>query len=511
MLTFFKHSLLIPYYRYVLIICLLGLGLSFEAYAGLYRFGMKPPYVVVVKPFKTFYTMPQSALIIGNSQYEVGKLSHSVNDAKSIAKALEDQDFEVILKINLNRRKMDDAIREFRSLLSKKGGIGLFYFSGYGTQVDGKNYLLPINNARIKDEVDIEYETIPLDKILKKMQKTDSDLNIIILDVSPNTPYIEPRYKSEKNGLVKIVAPPGTIIGYATAPSSTTFHPGLYTKHLIKEIQIGGRVDDVFMRVGNVVKKESRHKQIPWHQTSLTQVFCFGECQKNIFFAKKLKWLTRGSFVAFATAKGQVAYDVHEQYGGRNGLYTKHLLRFIRKPDLSLEQIFRKVRTSVAEESDSVQLPLYEASIIDKLYFTRKRDIHKIALVIGNAHYEYSPLKNTMNDAKDMAQALKELGFEVMVKVNVTRQAMQNAIKKFTRKLGKETIGLFYFSGHGAQMEGKNYLIPINNGRIRTKNDLIWQAIQAKNVLGQMQSNSALNILILDTGRDNFLLNKSKK
>ena len=502
------------------------LGLSFEAYARAIVLAPEPDLTAIeenysLPPLPDLPPKPNLALIIGNNQYEVGKLSHSVNDTKSIGKALADKGFGVILKTNLNRRKMDEAIHEFRSLLSTKGGIGLFYFSGYGTQVDGKNYLLPINNARIKEKVDIEYGAIPLDKILKKMQKTNSDLNIIILEVSPNTPYLEPRYKSEKSGLAEIVAPPRTIIGYATAPSSSTFHPGLYSKHLIKEIQTGGRIDDVFMRVSNAVRQESRHKQIPWHQPSLKQVLCFGGCQKNIFFAKNLKWLTPGSFIAFAAEKGQIVEDAYG--GGRNSLYTKHLLRFIRKPDLSIEQIFREVHTSVVEESSGKQLPLFEKVRIvaargwcswyqssvtdeldelpDKLDFTEKRNIHKMALVIGNAHYERSPLKAPVNDAKDMAQALKELDFEVMLKINVTQQAMQNAIRKFRRKLDKEAIGLFYFSGHSARaVDGKDYLLPINNGRIRAKDDLFWYAIQANKILDHMQyTNHGLNILILDT------------
>jgi len=256
MYTFIKTC----YHQYVLNLCLLWLGFSFQAYA-----------------------ISQSALIIGNNQYEEGKLSHSVHDAKGIAKALKDKGFEVILKTNLNYRKMNEAIRDFRYLLSKKGGIGLFYFSGYGTQVDGKNYLLPTNNARIKDDVDIEDKTISLDTILKKMRKTDSDLNIIILDVSLDTPYLEPRYKSKTGGLATIAVPLGTIIGYATALNSSMFRPGLYTEHLIQEIQIGVRIDDVFMRVSNAVKKESRNKQIPWHQASLlTQFLCFGNCRTGI-------------------------------------------------------------------------------------------------------------------------------------------------------------------------------------------------------------------------------------
>ena len=261
MFTFIKHSLLIPC-QYVLIICLLWLGFSFEAYAG----------------------PQQSALVIGNNWYEVGELSHSVqNNANDIAKALEKKGFEVTLLYNQSLRQMDDAIRKFGKRLFAKKGIGLFYFSGYATQVNGKNYLLPINNARIKDEDDIEDDTISLDKILKKMRKTGSDLNIIILDVSPDTPYLEPQYKSEKRGLAKIVVtPPGTFIEYATAPNSSTFRPGLYSKHLIKEIQVGGKINNVFMRVRKAVKIESCNQQIPWHQVSPKKVFCFGNCITEI-------------------------------------------------------------------------------------------------------------------------------------------------------------------------------------------------------------------------------------
>ena len=71
---------------------------------------------------------PQSALIIGNNQYEEGKLSYSVHNAKDIAKALEDKGFDIILKTNLNRRKMDDAIRDFSERRMGKS-TKLFYFS----------------------------------------------------------------------------------------------------------------------------------------------------------------------------------------------------------------------------------------------------------------------------------------------------------------------------------------------------------------------------------------------
>jgi uncharacterized caspase-like protein len=241
---------------------MLWLGLPFEASAAILRFNI-----------------PQTALIIGNSQYEVGKLSHSVNNATSIAKALKDKGFEVILETDLTSRQMDDAIHGFKKRLYAKKGIGLFYFFGYARQVDGKNYLLPINNAQIKDELDVKYKAIPVALVLEKMQNTHNDFNLIMLDAVLDTPYLDSRYKSGKSGLANVKVPTGgAIIGYATKPGLTTYYPGLYTKHLIKAIQTGGRIEDVFMQVLNNVKRESGGKQIPGYQSSLKEPYCFGGC-----------------------------------------------------------------------------------------------------------------------------------------------------------------------------------------------------------------------------------------
>ena len=111
----------------------------------------------------------------------------------------------------------------------------------------------------IKDEVDVELKAIFLDEILKKMQKTKSELNIIILDVSPDTPYLEPHYKSKIISYPK-EAPVGTIIGYATSSDST-----------------------ILREVSNTVKWESNGKQVPLPPLlESTEKFCFGDCTTKL-------------------------------------------------------------------------------------------------------------------------------------------------------------------------------------------------------------------------------------
>ena len=87
-------------------------------------------------------------------------------------------------------------------------------------------------------------------------------------------------------------------------------------------------------------------------------------------------------------------------------------------------------------------------------------------MVIGNATYKRFPLKNTVNDAVDMSDALKSKGFEVIKRTNTDYRTMWGAIREFGQRLRNSDVGLFYYSGHGVQVDGINYLIPINSGII---------------------------------------------
>jgi len=83
------------------------------------------------------------------------------------------------------------------------------------------------------------------------------------------------------------------------------------------------------------------------------------------------------------------------------------------------------------------------------------------ALLIGNSHYSIGALDNPANDANDLANTLRAIGFETMVKVNVDADGMKSLIRDFGNKLkNNDGIGLFFFAGHGLQVNGRNYLVP---------------------------------------------------
>lgn len=132
-----------------------------------------------------------------------------------------------------------------------------------------------------------------------------------------------------------------------------------------------------------------------------------------------------------------------------------------------------------------------------------KLHLQRLALVIGNSAYQMAPLKNPLNDAEDMALNLKNLGFDVILKKNADQRTMEDTIRYFGKQLRNGGVGLFYFAGHGMQVNGRNYLIPID-AKIESENDVKYEAVDAGRVLGQMEdAENKINIVILDACRNN--------
>ena len=127
----------------------------------------------------------------------------------------------------------------------------------------------------------------------------------------------------------------------------------------------------------------------------------------------------------------------------------------------------------------------------------------RTALVIGNGAYTDAPLANPVHDAEDMAAALKNSGFKVDLRLNIKRREMKNAIQDLGDNLRYGGVGLFYFAGHGIQVDGINYLLPVD-ANIRTEADVPYEAVNANRALTQMQkADNRLNMVFLDACRNN--------
>jgi hypothetical protein len=122
-----------------------------------------------------------------------------------------------------------------------------------------------------------------------------------------------------------------------------------------------------------------------------------------------------------------------------------------------------------------------------RLAQTSEDSERRIALVIGNGAYKDSPLKNPPNDAEDMAAKLKTLGFTVTKLINATQSQMRKTIRQFGHDLKKGGVGLFFYAGHGMQVKGINYLIPIGTD-IQEEDEVQDYAVDAGMVLRKMES-----------------------
>jgi hypothetical protein len=217
------------------------------------------------------------ALVVGNGSYPTSPLRNPRNDARAMARALRDLGFEVLMREDLDDKAFRRAIEDFGDLL-RGGGVGMFFFAGHGLQISGRNYLVPID-AQIRTERDVEIETIDLARVLARMEEARNRLNIVILDACRDNPFGR-SFRSIARGLAATDAPTGTLIAYSTAPGRTARdgdgEHGVYTAELLKAMRVPGlRIEDVFKRVRQAVRQQTRDTQVPWEASSLEGDFVF--------------------------------------------------------------------------------------------------------------------------------------------------------------------------------------------------------------------------------------------
>lgn len=215
------------------------------------------------------------ALVIGNGDYPGQKLANPVRDAQAIEVALRSLDFTVVAAINATRTEMLTALTRFRSSL-RGAGVGLVYFAGHGVQIDGQNFLIPVD-VDMKREEQVRYNSIRVDDVLEGLDVQGTPpVKILILDACRNNPFGRAR-GAGGSGLAPVnLAPKGTLIAYATAPGRTADdgepgRNGLYTAELLRALsEPGYSIEDVFKLTRARVAEATRGRQIPWESTSLT-------------------------------------------------------------------------------------------------------------------------------------------------------------------------------------------------------------------------------------------------
>jgi Caspase domain len=176
------------------------------------------------------------------------------------------------------------------------------------------------------------------------------------------------------------------------------------------------------------------------------------------------------------------------------------LLRSISVKEILMRNFIKLTFTTILLFTQHVYAQDSRQLVQDNLPTTARR----LALVIGNGTYTNAPpLKNPPNDATDMANTLSSLGFAVEHGVNLTQREMKSMIRAFGQKLKDGSQGLFFYAGHGIQLNGRNYLIPVE-ADIQSEADVEDQGVDAALMLRLMdEAGNGLNVVILDACRNN--------
>ena len=240
------------------------------------------------------------ALVIGNSAYQhASVLKNPLNDSKDIAVALEDLYFETTLLQDATNQQIEIEINKFLLKLEKEKGVGLFYYAGHGVQLNGENYLVPVETHAGSDK-EIQAQSFNISKLLNGMRKSKNATNIIILDACRDNPFKTGAVDGSRSvgdangtrglkrkdvpkldtGLSKLDAPPNTLIAFATAPGRVAQdgdgRNSPYTTKLIESMQRSGlTIGQVFRQVRAEVVEQTDGQQIPWESSSLIQDFYF--------------------------------------------------------------------------------------------------------------------------------------------------------------------------------------------------------------------------------------------
>jgi tetratricopeptide (TPR) repeat protein len=224
------------------------------------------------------------ALVIGNSNYprEIGILKNPVNDATDVATELRNSNFEVQLLTNATYVQIREAMRKFQERLTngpRDQTVGLFYYAGHGVQYQDENYLVPVD-ANVQFEDDITRMCFPVQRmVLANMERTNSRMNIVILDACRNNPF-PATSRSVGSGLAEIKRARGSFIAFATAPGSVASdgvgRNGLYTQELLKALRKPGMsIEQVFKEVRVNVLRMSGDRQYTWDSSNIIGEFFF--------------------------------------------------------------------------------------------------------------------------------------------------------------------------------------------------------------------------------------------
>ncbi|MGY3659781.1 caspase family protein [Bradyrhizobium sp. USDA 376] len=222
------------------------------------------------------------ALVVGNAAYAKSPLATTANDAGLIAQTLQAAGFDVVGARDLDGDTLRKSFRDFvqKAQASGPGTVAMVYLAGYGVQLAGENYFIPVD-SNITRDTDIPTEALRISDYARQLAAIPLKANIVVLDAARAQPFIEGG-QPIASGLALVEPDPNMLIAFNAAPGTVAPEEpgpyGIYAQSLAEMIRTGGlALPDVFDRVRLRVNEASKGAQVPWNEQKISAPFSFFE------------------------------------------------------------------------------------------------------------------------------------------------------------------------------------------------------------------------------------------
>ncbi|GMP11780.1 caspase family protein [Bradyrhizobium sp. TM239] len=222
------------------------------------------------------------ALVVGNGAYAKSPLATTANDAGLIAQTLQAAGFDVVGARDLDGDTLRKSFRDFiqKAQASGPGTVAMIYLSGYGVQLAGENYFIPVD-SNITRDTDVPTEALRVSDYVRQLASIPLKANILVLDAARAQPFIEGG-QPIASGLALVEPEPNMLIAFNAAPGTVAPEEagpyGIYAQSLAEMIRTGGLpLPEVFDRVRLRVNEASKGAQVPWNEQKISAPFSFFE------------------------------------------------------------------------------------------------------------------------------------------------------------------------------------------------------------------------------------------
>lgn len=223
------------------------------------------------------------ALVVGNGAYAKSPLATTANDAGLIAQTLQAAGFDVVGARDLDGDTLRKSFRDFiqKAQASGPGTVAMIYLAGYGVQLAGENYFIPVD-SNISRDTDIPTEALRISDYVRQLASIQLKASIVVLDAARAQPFIEGGQQPIASGLALVEPDPNMLIAFNAAPGTVAPEEpgpyGIYAQSLAEMIRTGGlSLQEVFDRVRLRVNESSKGAQVPWNEQKISAQFSFFE------------------------------------------------------------------------------------------------------------------------------------------------------------------------------------------------------------------------------------------